>query len=384
MLTAIAVGQQPQQVKNSIVTGEIVSVNGERLVLKTESGELNVELVAATEFKRIPPENPVLRAAVPATVGDLGVGDKLMVTGMMSADNKTLPAKAVYIMSKADLAQRAAKDREKWATRGISGQVKSINAATGQITIDISRLGTSSSVVITPKERVKFLRYAPDSVEYSEAVSSKLGDIGPGDMIRALGDRSPDGASFAAEEIVTGAFQTVAGVVKHVDTEKNEIVITELQGKKDVTISLASASLIKRFPEQMAMMLASRQNGQPGAGGPPGGAPGGQRGAGGQGGGQQPMRPMGAAGPGGGPGGQPRGGVDEMLDRFPSISAGDLKLGEMIAVSSSKSESMDRINAIKLLAGVEPFIRAAQMSAATQRGGMQSLSIPGLDGFDMP
>ena len=40
-----------------------------------------------------------------------------------------------------------------------------------------------------------------------------------------------------------------------------------------------------------------------------------------------------------------------------------------------------------LLAGVEPFIRAAQMSAAAQGGrgqGSPSLSIPGLDGFDSP
>ncbi|MBK9154085.1 MAG: hypothetical protein IPM25_07695 [Chloracidobacterium sp.] len=75
-----------------------------------------------------------------------------------------------------------------------------------------------------------------------------------------------------------------------------------------------------------------------------------------------------------------------MLDRFPTISGGDLKVGEMIAVSSSKTHAVDRINAIKLLAGVEPFIRAAQMSAAMQRGRQttQSLSIPGLDGFDMP
>ncbi len=387
LLAGFVIGQQGQQVKNSIVTGEVVSVEPGKVVLKTEEGELQVEIAAATEFKRVPPENPVLRAAVASSFEDIGVGDKLMVTGMMSADKRSLPAKAVYLMSKSDLAQRAAKDREKWATRGISGQVKSINAETRQITIDVSRLGNTTSVVITPKERVKFLRYAPNSVEYSEAVPSKLGDIAPGDMIRALGDRSADGASFAAEEIVTGAFQTVAGVVKFVDTAKNEIVISELQGKKDVTISLASASLVKRFPEQMAMMLAARQNGPAGPGGPPAG---GQRGQGGQSGqgaqaGGQPARPSNGMGPGGGPGGgMPRGGIDEMIDRFPTISAADLKLGEMIAVSSSKTESMEKITAIKLLAGVEPFVRAAQMASAAQRGGMQTLSIPGLDGFDMP
>ena len=76
-----------------------------------------------------------------------------------------------------------------------------------------------------------------------------------------------------------------------------------------------------------------------------------------------------------------------MLDRFPNITAADLKVGEMIAISSTKTASLDRITAIKLLAGVEPFVRAAQMSAAAAQSRGQSspsLSIPGLDGFDNP
>jgi len=374
----LVVAQTPSGgVRNSVVTGEVISVAADKVVLKTAEGELAVLLSDKTEYKRVPPENPVLKAAVAANLTDIDPGDKLLVTGLMADDKKSLPAKSVYLMTKSDLAQRNAKDREKWATRGISGQVKSINAETRQITIDVSRLGTTASVVLTPKDGVKFLRYANNSVDYAKAVPSGLGDIAPGDMIRALGDRSPDGVSFAAEEIVTGSFQTVAGTVKSFDAEKNELVITELQTSKDVIVSLASASLLKRFPEQMAQMLAARQNGAAGPGGaaqrPPAQA--------------QPMqaRPTPGGGPGG-PGAGPRGGIDEMLDRFPTISGTDLKIGEMIAVSSSKTPTLDRINAIKLLAGVEPFIRAAQASAAMQRGRQttQSLSIPGLDGFDSP
>jgi len=374
LAAALIAGQTPAGgVRNSVVTGEVLSVAADKVVLKTAEGDLDVLLSEKTEYKRVPPENPVLKAAVAAKLSDIDEGDKLLVTGLMADDKRSLPAKSVYLMTKSDLAQRNVKDREKWATRGISGQVKSINAETRQITIDISRLGTTASVVVTPKESVKFLRYAQNSVDYSKAVPSGLGDIAPGDMIRALGDRSPDGASFAAEEIVTGAFQTIAGTVKSFDSEKNELVITELQSSKDMTVSLASATLVKRFPEQMAQMLAARQSG----GATPGGAgqaPAQQ---------QMPARPLPGAG---GPGAGPRGGIDEMLDRFPTISGGDLKVGEMIAVSSSKTHAVDRINAIKLLAGVEPFIRAAQMSAAMQRGRQttQSLSIPGLDGFDMP
>ena len=359
--------------KNSVITGDVVSIDSANVVLKTAEGELNVSLTDKTEYKRVPPENPVLKAAVPAALTDIGVGDKLLVTGMMSADKKSLPAKSVYLMTKSDIAGRHQKDKERWATRGISGRIKAVDQNTKQITVEVRGLGAATSVVLTPKDNAKFLRYAPNSVTYSEAVASTVTDIAAGDMLRAVGDRSADGASFAAEEIVTGAFQTHAGTVKSVDAAKNEVVITELQSKKDVTVSLASTSVLKKFPEQMAQMMAARQA----VGGP-----------GGPGGAQMQMRPAGGGqgGPGG-PGGGPRGGIDEMLERFPTITAADLKVGEMIAISSSKTASLDRITAIKLLAGVEPFVRAAQMSAAAQGRGSQgspSLSIPGLDGFDNP
>jgi hypothetical protein len=77
-----------------------------------------------------------------------------------------------------------------------------------------------------------------------------------------------------------------------------------------------------------------------------------------------------------------------MLDGFPTITAADLKTGDVIAVSSTKNNTPDRITAIKLLAGVGPFLQAAQAQAAAgggQRGrGGLSLDIPGLDSFGGP
>ena len=76
-----------------------------------------------------------------------------------------------------------------------------------------------------------------------------------------------------------------------------------------------------------------------------------------------------------------------MFERFPTITIAELKPGDVIAVSSSKNGNAQRVNAIKLLAGVEPFLRVAQMQAAAAarggQGGRQvEFSIPGLDGFD--
>ena len=142
----------------------------------------------------------------------------------------------------------------------------------------------------------------------------------------------------------------------------------------------------------MAERMAGFQAGGMGGGARPVGQGGGARPVG-QPGAQPPGQPGGQPGGRGGFGGGPAGGgggnIDEMLDRFPTIKPVDLKVGDMIAVSSTKNTSVDRIRAIKLLAGVEPFLRLAQ--AANGRGGRngqggveQGFSIPGLDGIGFP
>ena len=376
-LLSASFGQAPTGiVKNTIVSGDVTSIDAGKIVLQTKDGEVGVTLSDKTVYKRVPADNPDPRAAVAATFAEIGSGDKLLVSGMISADKKMLPAKTVYLMTKADIADRQTKEKQKWSTRGVSGKVTVVNPDTKQITVEMRVLTGSTSLVLTPKPGAKYRRYAPNSVKYSEANTSSFAELKTGDMLRAVGDKSADGASFAAEEIVTGAFQTVAGTVKSVDAAKNEVLITELQSKKDITVELGSASLLKKIPEQMAQMMAARQ-----AGGPAGVAGQGQVRPQGAAGGGQP----GAGGQGGGGFGGARGGIDEMLERFPNITAADLKVGDMIAVSSTKGTTVDRITAIKLLAGVEPFLRAAQAISGGQRGqGAPSLNIPGLDGIDFP
>ena len=379
--SALSSFSQAATMKPSVVTGDVTSIENAKIVLQTKDGSLDVILNDKTEYKRVPPENPSLKAAVASSLSDIAVGDKLLVTGIFSDDKKTLPARSVYLMTKSDIAQKQVKESERWATRGISGRVASVDQITKQIKIEVRGLANTTSVVLTPKDGAKVLRYAPNSVKFSEAKTSSVNEIQAGDMLRALGDRSADGASFVAEEIVTGAFRTVAGAVKTVDVAKNEVVITDAQSKKDITIELSSASVMKKFPEEMAQRMAAFQGG--------GARPGGAAGA------AAPGRPQAnGAAAGGAPGGPGRGmggggarGIDDMLERFPNITAGDLKTGDVIAVSSTKNNTPERITAIKLLAGVEPFLRAAQAQAANggQRGqGALSLDIPGLDGFGGP
>jgi len=76
--------------KPSVVTGEVVSASIDKIVLQTKDGSMDVVLSGKTEYKRVPPENPSLKAAVASSFTDIGVGDKLLVTGILSADKKSV------------------------------------------------------------------------------------------------------------------------------------------------------------------------------------------------------------------------------------------------------------------------------------------------------
>ncbi|MEQ1646127.1 MAG: hypothetical protein ABL959_21930, partial [Pyrinomonadaceae bacterium] len=362
--------QTDAAVKPVYLAGDVVSLGDKKITVNdAKAGNVELMLTDRSAYKRVSAENASLTAATPGQLAEIGVGDRLTVSALPAADGKGFTARTVYYMTKADIDAKNKKEADAWRTRGITGKVISVNEATNQVVVETRTLTGSTNVTMTPKDGAKFLRYAQDSIRFDEAKASSLAEVKAGDMIRALGDKSIDGTSFAAEQVVAGAFQTIAGTVKSIDIEKREVIITDLQTKKDVTVVISDTSVVKKFPAEQAEMMARMQMGGAGMGGarpvgggatPPQTPPaGGQTGQGGQPGGGRQMA--------GGPRGAGGGGVDEMLDRFPNITAADLKAGDMIAISSTKSGANTRIKAIKLLAGVEPFLRMAQAQGG--RGG---------------
>ena len=400
-------------IKDRLAGGDVKKIVSaeNKIEMMTKDGGIDVILSAATTYKRVSPEKPNLATASDATIADIGEGDKILVTGVVAADRKSIPAKTVYLITKSDIAKRNAAEKELWRTRGIFGRVASVDFKTQKVTIAVRGAAGETNVVLSPKENAEFLRYAPNSVKFSDVVDSNLSEIKVGDQLRALGDKSTDGLAFTAEKFVSGSFRTVAGKVTAVDTVKNEVVIEDAQTKKPLTISFTSNSVMKRFPPEMARMMAMAQaggfGGAPGQGGnvsmrppqgattgtgagagrpaqggqpgaQPGGQPTGQAGAGGQG------QPGGGQRPGGGMGGAGRRGpgeLDDMMERLPNIAVADLKIGDTIGISSTAGTDASRLTAIKLLAGVEAFLTAPQMpSMGAGRGQAPNFNIPGLDG----
>jgi len=386
-------------IKPNFVGGEVTSVSENKIVLQTKDGLIEAVLSSKTEYKRVPPDNPVLKAAVASSLSEVATGDKLLITGAVSADKKTIPAKGVYILTKSDIAKKQANETEKWQTRGISGRVTAINPQAKQITVSARGVTGEKITVVSLKDNAKFRRYAPDSVSFSESLNSSFAEIQTGDMLRAVGEKNADGSIITAEEILTGSFQTVGGTVTAIDAAKNEITISNVQTKKPVIIIIGKNSVLKQFPAEMAQRMAQMQMMQaggvrPGQGGmgqggmrPPGGNQANPAGS------APPVGPRGetpnqmspvSGRPGGMRGGGGGGNIDDMLERFPNITIETLKIGDMIAVSSTKSPNQERLTAIKLLSGVEPFLKTQQAGGQGQGGGRRGqdtgFSIPGLEG----
>jgi hypothetical protein len=356
-------------IRANLAGGEIISLEGGKMVVSTIDGQIDVIISANTEFKKVAPENPSLRAASVTTAGDISVGDRVLVSGQVSEDRKSVPARTVYLISKNDIEERRRRETEEWRTRGITGRITTYNPQTQALTVSIRGLMGETTVTVIPKEGVEYLRYAPDSVEFSQAKRSSFNEIAPGDSLRALGSRNADGTEFVAEKIVTGAFVTVGGTITAVDEQKGEIMVNEVGTNRAVTVIVSKGAVLRQFPAEMVQRFTGGAAMPTGAGAtvirPP------QAGQ---------SRPSGA--PGGGTRGSSSQGLDDLFDRFPGIGLGDLKVGQMIAVSSSKGADSSRVNAIKLLSGVEAFLRAPQGGRRPSMGeGDPGFTIPGLDGF---
>ena len=111
-------------------------------------------------------------------------------------------------MKKADVAEKQQHDREDWQKNGVAGVVKSVEAATGTITLSTGTLAANAITIHVAKDTI-IRRYAPNSVKFDDARPGTLDQIKPGDQLRARGTKSADGKDITATEIVSGTFRSI-------------------------------------------------------------------------------------------------------------------------------------------------------------------------------
>jgi hypothetical protein len=230
------------------------------------------------------------------------------------------------------------------------------------------------TLVIEPSQSAVFRRYVPDSVRFGEAKPSSFAELKVGDSLRLLGEKNSDGTRMKAEEIVSGSFRNIAGIVNAINAAAGEIRITDLQNTRPLTVRITSDTVIRRMPPTKATPTTRPQGGGSGtaAAGSAGSGSGGRPSEGPtQGAASAPAtnRPQaggaGTAAAGGARSGGRSGdgaaqGAPQMdLERMPVLSFGELKRDEAILVLCTVGAEASRVTAIVVVAGVEPLLAAA-------------------------
>jgi len=348
--------------------GVVTQIKTGSLTLQTDAGpELLVPLPDGITVVRVPPGAKDLKAATPITVGEISLGDRVLIRGRVSEDQKSVLATSVIVMAKTDLEKAREAERAEWRRRGIGGLVKAVSQETREITISVPNVpptpgNLTHPVVVTFQANAVLLRYAPDSVKFSDAQPSTLEEIKVGDQVRALGTKSEDGGRFAVEKLVSGAFRNLGATVISVDAPSGAVTVKDLTSGQPVLVRTNADSRLHRLPPFLAQMMASFSSGEPLPGQAQGGGPGG---------GRRDGAPSGAAVGGsqpGGPIGQSGNGPPDfqrMLERTPPLALSELKPGDALIVLSTQGAKPTEVTAITVLAGAEPIL-AAQPKGSTQ------------------
>ncbi len=394
------------------VLGEVTAIDpaGKKISVKAETGQaVSVSVDDKTLYRRIPPGETNVEKAVVIGFADIAVGDRVLARGKLDAD--VIQTRLLLVVSKSELAHSEEQRSADWQRRGINGTVVALDPATKEITLRTrTALGVAPVRLTASGNDVRVKRYAPNSTRYSDAVPSSFEQLKVGDQLRALGERSADGASFKPEEIVAGSFRLDGGIITAVNPAAGEITIKDIKTRQLLTVVVGKDSTLRRLPgELLARMEESMQNTEtpqvtqvagggtfqeirvmtpngpgirriyippPGQSGPPPASSGSAAPPQRDGVSIRMVRPAEGATPSLTAGT----GVDyqEMIEKLPPITVGDLKPGDGIIVSSTSGSDPSRVRAITLAAGVEEFLKRQEEAGKSRPGYELDLGLPGV------
>ena len=318
--------------------GTVKALASDGVTVATDAGaEVKVSVLPVTRMLQTAPGETDLTKATPIQLGQVQVGDRVLVRGQNVSG--VLAATSFIVMKKSDVAQVRQKEVDDWQKRGIGGLVSAVDPAAGTVTLAAAATGGTPTTVHVGKDTV-IRRYAPDSIKFDDAAKAQLDSVHPGDQLRARGNRSADGANFNAEEIVSGTFRNISGLISSIDSEHGTITLTDLTTKKPVTVKIGPDSQLRKIPAQAAQFIALRlrsPEAAAAAGNGGGGAPGGA-----------------------GPQGQRRGGGDmqQMLNRLPAVTLAELQKGDAVMMVTTPGSASADMVAVTLLSGVEAILTA--------------------------
>jgi Cu/Ag efflux protein CusF len=378
LLAFVTAGAQTQQgaTAQQRLVGEVTAVDAaaHTVTVRADSGEtVTLSTNEQTTYTRMAPGVTDLKLGEKVTFEAVRVGDRLLAPGVSASGGA---AARLILMARPGGGNQN-------AGRRLNGRVVSVDAAKKLIVVQArGREGQESVTVDASAARA--MRYAPDSMRPADAVPASLADVRAGENIRATGERSADGASFKAEEVLTGSFARFAGTVAGVDAQRGELTVKTDDGAS-VKLSFGARSSLRRLTPEAEQALAKqraefeqrreqrraerqqqRQQGGQAAQGEGGGRRRGEGQGRGEGGG--PRR----GGPGGG------GNFQQMFDSLPAVTLAELKKGDAVVVTVTPGADASQATVVSLVTGPAETIRAMrQFQGGDGPRGPNSPGLPG-------
>jgi hypothetical protein len=315
------------------VIGEVRAIDlaNKKITIRADAGNpITVTLADSTTYLKVPVGEKSLERAQKITATDIQAGDRMFARGDVSQDQKSIAARQVVIMAKADIAQKQEREREEWTKRGISGVVSALNPETREITLEVRTADGSRPIILAERQGIRFRRYAPGSVKFADAKPSSFTELKVGDQVRALGDKSADGKRFSAEEVVTGSFRTVGGTVLEVIPQRREVKIAQLSNKQELTIVITRETMIRRITPQLAnFIVTGSESGEAAKS-------------------SDAKRPKGPAD------------LQALLEKTPPMPPQEIRPGDVVIVSSTQGADPNRVTAIAYLTGLDVLLSVLQ------------------------
>lgn len=368
VLVAFAVVVSGQTTASDRVVGVVTAVDKatNQISVKADTGETKAVVISATSaLLRMPAGETSAQKALKISLEEVAVGDRVFARGAFTGDGKTLEARQVVVSSAVATTAQAQPQQADPRKRPMAGRIARVDVDKKEITLQPrGREGVTPPTIVV-SDATRFFRYAPDSLDINHASRSSLGQMREGDQLRALGERSEDGARFIATEIIAGSVIRTIGEIVSVDASRKELALKNNEGRT-ITVAIGDRSSLRRVTPEVAATFATR----PGRGD-------GQQGRGER--RERRERPAGENGEArrGGEARAGRGGrgFQQILEGLPAILLTELKKGDTVFVSGSEGPEASRMTAIMLITGDPAF-----MQRFLQRGPNRGPQNPGLPG----
>src|SRR5690242_11824249 len=133
---ALAAQSSETQAAPTRVVGSVTAINGQSVTVKPDTGApVTFTVGDSARILETQPGAKTLAGATPIQLSGIAIGDRVLAALQPGESGSPMTAKTVIAMKRAAVAQHQQAEEADWQKRGVGGLVKSVDSATGTITI---------------------------------------------------------------------------------------------------------------------------------------------------------------------------------------------------------------------------------------------------------